>query len=438
MPNRLGKGIAALLVLATICGVLAFVSTWADRQLFKTGYWSDTSAELIEQPEIRDAVSAFLVDQLFANVDVQAELQAGLPENLKGLSGPAAAGLRELADRAADRALSSPRVQQAWVSANTAAHEAAIKIISGDTDRVTVENGVVTMDLKALLRDLATRVGVGEKLISKLPQNAGTIVVLQSDELKSAQNAYDVVRVFAVVMTILTVLLYALAIGLAAGRRRRAVAFVGASIVTVGAGALLLGAIAKQPLVDALATTEAVRPAVVAVYDISTGLLREQAGSFIFTGILVMLGAWLAGTSRPATSFRRSVAPYLRHQLPAAAAFTAVVYLMLVWWGPTLGFRTSSGLIINTLFAIGGFVGLTMITRREFPDVEPVDFHAVGQRVKDAFTGERATAMREKAKGAVSRGGSVSDEIEKLSALHASGALTDEEFAAQKQKLLGQ
>ncbi|MBI5310607.1 MAG: SHOCT domain-containing protein [Actinobacteria bacterium] len=150
-----------------------------------------------------------------------------------------------------------------------------------------------------------------------------------------------------------------------------------------------------------------------------------------------MLGAWLAGASRPATSFRRSVAPYLRHQLPAAAAFTAVAYLLLVWWGPTLGFHTTSGLVINTLFAVAGFIGLTAITRREFPDAEPVDYHALAQRVKGSFSGERITAMRDKARTAVSRGGSTSAELERLASLHERGILTDEEFAAQKLKLLG-
>lgn len=295
MPNRLGKGISALLVLATLCGVLAFVSTWTDRQLFETGHWADTSAELIDRPEIRDAVSTFLVERLLANVDVQAELQADLPPKLRGLAGPAAAALRKLSDRAADKALDSPKVRDAWVTANTAAHETAMQIIEGGNAAVGTRRGVVTIDLRLILTDLAERVGVNQRLIAKLPPDAGTVVVLHSDDLKTAQNVHSVVSVLAVAMTLLTILLFASAIGLATGRRQRAVAFTGASLAVVGGGALILESLAKGPLVDSLVSTQAVRPTVVAVYEVSTRLFREQAGLIIIFGVLVMLGAGLAG-----------------------------------------------------------------------------------------------------------------------------------------------
>lgn len=437
VPAKLGVGISALLVLATICGVLAFATTWADRQLLQTDQWRDTSAELIEQPEIRDAVAQYLVDQLFANVDVQGELQASLPENLKGLSGPATAGLRELADRAADRAFESPKVQQAWVNANDVAHKTAIKIIEGGDERVSVLNGVVTIDLRLMLADLAKRVGVGEKLVSKIPDNAAQFVVLQSDELELAQDGYDTLKAAKAAFSVLTILLFALAIGLATGRRRRAAAFTGAAFIGLGASVLLLTTLLRQPAVDALASTVAVRPAVFAVFDISTGLLRDQANSIIVTGVLVLIGVWLASGSRPAVAFRAAVAPFLRHQPAASAAVAAVLYLLLIWWAPTIGFRTGIGLLINTLFAVAGFAGLVHLTRREYPDAAEPDFEAMQQRVKELFTGERATELRERSKQMFARKRSPADELERLADLRDRGVISDEEFAAQKKKLLG-
>lgn len=434
--KRLGKGVSALLILATLFGVIAFVTIWANRQLAETGYWEKTSEELIQQPEIRDALSTYLVDQLFANTDVQARIQQQLPPDLKILAGPATSGLRELAGRAADRAINSPRFQEAWIKANEIAHENAMQIIKGGNEKISTEGGVVTIDLKLLLEDLSQRTGVGGKLAGKLPADAAKVVVLQSDELKTAQDAYKTFRALSIVSFVLTILFFALAIALAAGRRRRAVAYTGASFTAVGAGVLLLAKIAEPPTVDTLAKTAAVRPAVRALFDVSTGLLRDQAASIMFTGVLILLGAWLAGNSRPAVSFRRSVAPYLRFQTAAAAAVAVILYLLLIWWAPVMGFRTAGGLIINTTLAVCGFIALTVLTRREFPDAAEPDFEAIANRAKAAVSRERFDAMRDKAKSAIGRGESTADELERLAGLHDRGVLTDDEFAAQKQRLL--
>lgn len=54
-------------------------------------------------------------------------------------------------------------------------------------------------------------------------------------------------------------------------------------------------------------------------------------------------------------------------------------------------------------------------------------------RIADSLQGERSGDRS--AKGASS--GSIADEISRLSDLRASGALSDEEFAAAKKKILG-
>jgi hypothetical protein len=437
MPNRLGKGVSSLLILATICGVLAFVSAWADRQLLQTDYWTDTSSELLEQKPVRDALSTYLVDQLFTNLDVESQVREGIPEEFKGLSGPAVAGLRELADRTADKALASPRVQSLWRDANEAAHAKLIKILDGGDKTISTAGGVVTINVRLLLLDLAKRVGVGEKLIQKLPPNVGSIVVMDSGELRAAQNTVKTVRVFRVLFLLLTLAFIIAAIWLAAGRRRRAVAFTGGAFVGVGAGALLLVALAKGPLVNTFATTAATRPTVTAIFDTTTGVLRAQATSVIVSGLLILLGAWLAGQARAAVAFRRAVAPYLRDYLAASAAFVGVLFLLLVWWSPTMAFKTTTGLAINLLLAVSGFITLTVATRRQFPDAPVADFGAALERAKQTFNPARLSGVRDRVGAIGSRGRSATAELERLASLHDRGVLTDAEFDTQKQRLLG-
>src|SRR3954463_372904 len=116
------RGAVVLIVLATLVGFVSVFAVWAKRQLLETSTYTETSTKLLEDEDIRTAVAGFLVDELYANVDVQAQLAKRLPPQLKPLAGPAAGGLRQLADRAAVTALERPRVQQAWAKANENAH----------------------------------------------------------------------------------------------------------------------------------------------------------------------------------------------------------------------------------------------------------------------------------------------------------------------------
>src|SRR5215208_2543168 len=91
--------VRGLLVLATLVTVLAIFAVWANRQVLDADNWSNTSSELLADDAIRTQVADYLVDQVYEQVDVQAELAAALPPRLTALAGPAASGLRQVAER---------------------------------------------------------------------------------------------------------------------------------------------------------------------------------------------------------------------------------------------------------------------------------------------------------------------------------------------------
>ena len=76
-----GRSIAvwACILLAALIGFVSALTVWVKRQALETDKWVATSSRLLEDDEIRGALSLYLVDQLYANVDVAAELQQSLP-----------------------------------------------------------------------------------------------------------------------------------------------------------------------------------------------------------------------------------------------------------------------------------------------------------------------------------------------------------------------
>ena len=102
----------SLIGVATVLGIVAIFAVWANRQLLDTGYWTSTNTKLIESPPIREAVSGYLTEQLYANVDVAGELGKELPSELKPLAAPAAGALKDVVQKGFNLLLERPRVQE--------------------------------------------------------------------------------------------------------------------------------------------------------------------------------------------------------------------------------------------------------------------------------------------------------------------------------------
>ena len=124
---RLSRGrrtaVWALITLATILGLLVVLATWVNRQLFDDGTWNKASTQLIQDPSVQSALSVYLVNSLYDNVDVPAAIAQKLPPNLKPLSVPVAAALRQPATDGVKLLLTRPRVQKLWVESNAVTHE---------------------------------------------------------------------------------------------------------------------------------------------------------------------------------------------------------------------------------------------------------------------------------------------------------------------------
>ncbi|HKH22822.1 MAG TPA: SHOCT domain-containing protein [Solirubrobacterales bacterium] len=426
-PRR--GAVITLIVIGSLIGVLAIFSVWIARQVLETDTWTETSTELLEEDDIREPVAGFLVDALFTNVDVEAELRNALPADTKGLSGPAAGGLRQLADQAADEALQRPRIQQLWAGANATAHSAFVKIVEDKGDRVSTAGGAVTLDLSQLLDQLGTQVGVD--VSGKLPPDAGRIEILDSDELSTAQEVFGALRKLAVGLTLLTLGLFALAIYLARGWRRRAVRAVGFGFVASGLAVLAARSLGQSLLVSSLASTASSEDAVRSTLDIFTSLLRASALSVIAYGLVIVLGAWLAGPGRLASSVRRDLTPLIRDRA-VAYALLAFLLLLLFWWNPTPGTARLLTSLTLVVLLVAGMEALRHQALADFPE-ETMGTATARWRGRVAGLRDAGSGRRQATSGEAAR----LDELERLARLRDAGALSPEEFEREKSLLLG-
>jgi Short C-terminal domain len=429
-----------LVVLASILAFLAIFTSWVDRQALDTDNWVDTSGRLIEDKEISDALAVYAVDQLYANVDVNALLKKRLPRDLQPLSAPAAAGLRQLATRAGEQALQSPRIQTAWKNANRIAHRQLVSILKGNSQVVSSQNGRVVLDLRPLVLQLADRIGVKKNLDQRLPPDVGQLEVADSKQLDTAQTITKLIEGFAWLFSLGSIALFGIAVWLARGRRWIVVLGYGLGLVAAGLAAIAVRSAAKGLVVDSLAKTEEAKTPAEHAWDISTSLLHSIASSVIIFGVLFVVASFLASPAKSAISIRQALAPTLRERQGLVwSVFAAVALLAVIIWPPD-GTR---GLVITlVLIALAG-VGLEALRRKtdhEFPGAKRGDWmQAMRERARraGAETGRRiSSAVKGLTDQEKDPEDAKLDRLERLGELKEKGVLTATEFREQKKKIL--
>jgi hypothetical protein len=361
--------VRTLIGIATVLGVVAIFAVWANRQLLDTHYWTNTSTKMLESPPIREALAGYLTDQLYANVDVAGELRGELPSELKPLAAPAAGALRNLVEKGVNFALQRPRVQGLWRTANEATHAEFVKLVENRSEVVRLPGGgAVVINLRPLLSDAASRVGAPTSVVEKIPANVAELRVIKSNSLRTMQNAVNLLRSLALVLPLLVYLLFGIAVYLARGRRRQTLLAVGAAFIGAALVVLVVRGVAGHTVVNSLAATSSVKPAVEAAYSIGTTVLTDIAWSTIFAGIVIILAGILAGPTRAATSLRRLMAPYLRERPDLSYGAGALLLALLFLWGPIVATRTFTGVLIITALAFFGLYVLRRQTALEFPN----------------------------------------------------------------------
>ena len=412
-----------LTVLAVALVVVSALANFVKREALDQSQFRDTSRQLIADETIRDEVAITLVDQLYANVDVAALLRQRLPPNLQPLSGLIAGAARDAAVRAAQRLLEQPRVQDAFVAASSHAQRQFVAVLDGNHTLVETSGGKVVLDVRPLLLDLGDRFSIVSNLRSRLPANAGRVTILESDQLKSAQDTTRLLRFVADWIWVFALAAAVGAVWLARGRRRNEVRALAIGLFVAGIVILIARSLIGRYVVGHLVTTESVRPAAAAAYSILTDLLRGAGWTAIIVAVVALAGIWLSGPRPHATAARRELAPYLRRPEIAYGALV-VGYLLLLWWRPTPQFGFLLTVVIWFALALVGTEALRRQTAREFPGAEPT-------HLSDAL---RPVAARLETRR---RTGSAAGELERLAQLRREGLLDEAEFRSAKARLLG-
>ncbi len=494
----------SMIVVASVLLVLSITANWVQRAVLDTDEVANTSDEILSDQDVQEALSIYLVDQLYANVDVQGQIEEKLPDNAKALAAPVAAATRQLALNVSEKALASPRVQELVSQSIRVSHGQFVRLIEDEGEFVSTTGGAVTLQYGDVIADLATRLGVDPATISnirsvvqdlsqdlkqrltttqtriktvraaladvqggtlspeleqnlqalqtnteelqakiaaldsklegvqgKAPaqlqdrlaklderlsdldgrlttvadrttavledpeqanvdgldaalasaqarvtaaldrqalQNPGQLVVLKSGQLDGVQTLVGALRNLGFALPLLVLLLYMAAIYLATGWRRQALIAAGGGILAATLLVLLTRRLLGGAVVDSVAGSETVKPAIQSVWDVVSGALRERALFALVIGLAFVGAGLLAGPGRYAVAARRGLAPHLRDH--RVAVYFAVAVLFLLWLTVMPGLNNLGQVLVILLLAVLAVVGIEVLRRQtahEFP-----------------------------------------------------------------------
>jgi hypothetical protein len=356
-----------LTVIGILLVVVSVLANYVKRTALDEDNFRGTARALIADDKIRNQVASTLTDELYSNADVAATLQQRLPDNLQPLAVPIAGLVQNATESAAKQLLARPRVQDLFVNAASLAQRQFVALLNDDKDVLRTTNGDVVLDFRPLLLKLGERFNVADSV----SPDAGRIVLLHSDQLKTGQRATRALRFVADWIWALALVAWIGAILLVPGRRRLEVRAIAIGILASGFLILIVRNSAGRYFVNNIVESDTVRPSAKDAYSIITELLKGAGWTAVILGAVALVGAWLTGPGRHAESARAFLAPYLSGV--GIYAVTIGGFLLLLWWRPTPQFGYWLNIIIFFVLLMIG----TEVVRRQLAREHPAPEEAV-------------------------------------------------------------
>jgi hypothetical protein len=352
----------ALLIVGSLLLPVSVLTIWTRNMLLDTDRYVQTVEPLASDPTIQSALSSRISAQVSELLDVKSLAEEALPDRAQILAAPIAAGANNLIEQATTRVIRSDQFAKAWTEANKVGHDGLVAALTGrDGDVISTENGKVVLKLSGVVKEVLDRVDdqFGVDLASKVPADKLNVkfVLVDSKQLADAQSAVRLLQKLAWASIILS-LGFLIASVLVAPDHRKGILRVGFGIA-IGMLALKLGFSLGRELYLTNLPSGVERPDVAGiVFDTLTRFVLQAVRTLFAVGVVLVVGAWLAGPSSVAVKVRSAWDNVLgrggaaagssvdlgpvpvwvaRHINAVRGAIVAAAVVVLLWWDRPTG-----------------------------------------------------------------------------------------------------
>jgi hypothetical protein len=297
-----------LLVVGGLLAIVSVMMIWVRDTLLDTNTWVATMAPVAASPAVQSAIANDVTTQLFEKADLQTKVKDALPPNAAFLAAPLTNQLQGFSNTAAKKVVGSDQFQNLWVDINRKAHNAVVAVLTGEQKgRISTSGGKVTLDLSSVTSKVQGRLeSSGISALQGVSLGSGQVTLVSSPTLQKVQGATKVLKGLAFVFPVLALGCLAGATALSRDRRRGLLtAALGLSIAMVVLLAVM--AVLRNIYLDEVVSPRLPADAAGDIYNAVIHFVRQSAQVVFAVGVIVALGAALAGPSRAAVATRRTV-----------------------------------------------------------------------------------------------------------------------------------
>ncbi|GAA2300439.1 hypothetical protein OKJ48_06155 [Streptomyces kunmingensis] len=336
---------AVLIALVAVVSVTSVVGVWGARTTLNTDRWVAAVGPLPEDPDVNKAVSTYLADEIFDQLDVEQRLSEALPPRASFLAAPVTGAVHDYMRKSVSKLIATDEFQAVWRGANRFAHERIVSILDNSNKTVQVRGDTVTLNLLPIVNNLLNSLeqelptvfgkkldlptlksgeippGLHQRIETALgvdlPENFAQIRLYDRHELGQLQQAVLVFKKSLVGLLIAVPVLLALSLWVSPNRRRTVLQLGLWLVVSVTVLSTVLRAVREQLLhqVPEGVYRDGLQAALWTIFT----TLRDRGDQLLWLGVGIAVLAYLVGPGRLPTALRRYTAQGAR----AAGQFLA-------------------------------------------------------------------------------------------------------------------
>jgi hypothetical protein len=301
--------VAVLIVLGVVLTPIAGLAVWLHNTLLDADQYAATVGPLADDPDVQQAIANRVTNVVIEGTDLQTRISDALPDRATFIAPFVVDGAEQVVRDVTLRIVESEQFRDLWKTVNERAHARVVALLQGKgRGNIETENGQVAVEVGPIVDRVVERLDdLGISAFGDLEADDGSrrIVLINSEQLKKAQNAVDLLDRLAVVLPILAISCLVVGVALSGNRRRSVLR---ASLGIAFAMALLLTAlnVGRSFYLNALPASVN-RAAAESVYDQLVVFLRTGLRALFALAVIVAIGAWVMGPSRLAVSIREGV-----------------------------------------------------------------------------------------------------------------------------------
>jgi len=312
-----------LIVIATVLAPVTVAVLWTNNQLLNTDNYVKAVAPLSTNPAVRQAVATDLTNGLWSQVNVDQQLQSRLPSWAQVFAAPLSAQLKDYAYKATYALVSSDQFSTLWRDANRRGHARVTALLLGEKNKaLQAQNGEIYLDLSTVgdrIKSALDARGIHVLDSVTLDPSRTKFVLFRSHKVAQAQKLIKFLNTLRWVLPILLIAAWAGAIAVST-RRRRTVLLLGLFLALAAALVLVGYNLGRGAYLDKISSPQLPRPAAAAIFDALLTSMKTAFRTTFVVGLVVWLGALLAGPAWWAVRLRSSLSGGLEKAGGAAEA----------------------------------------------------------------------------------------------------------------------